>query len=81
MLVALGAGEPVRASAGTLFREETFEELWFGAPAESARTWVRACPGCWAECEVLPSAVYSGDIFKHALTARGSVRRPKQSPA
>jgi hypothetical protein len=26
VLVALGAGEPVRASAGTLFREETFEE-------------------------------------------------------
>jgi MoaA/NifB/PqqE/SkfB family radical SAM enzyme len=62
-------------------REETFEEIWFGAPAESARTWVRACPGCWAECEVLPSAVYSGDIFKHALTTRGSLRRPKQSPA
>src|SRR5471032_2292990 len=27
VLVALGAGEPVRASAGTLFREETAEEL------------------------------------------------------
>jgi hypothetical protein len=27
VLVALGAGEPVRASAGTLFREETSEEL------------------------------------------------------
>ena len=27
VLVALGAGEPVRASAGTLFREETPEEV------------------------------------------------------
>jgi hypothetical protein len=27
VLVALGAGEPVRASAGTLFREETAEEI------------------------------------------------------
>ena len=62
-------------------REQTFEEVWFGAPAESARTWVRACPGCWAECEVLPSAFYSGDIFKHALRGPGSLRRPKQSPA
>ncbi len=62
-------------------RESTFEELWFGKRAGSARKWVRACPGCWAECEVLPSAVYSGDIFKHALTGRGSQRKPKARPA
>ena len=35
VLVALGAGEPVRASAGTLFREETAEEL---AELERRRT-------------------------------------------
>ncbi len=38
-------------------------ELWHGAAARSARRWVDRCPGCWAECEVIPSALYSGDIF------------------
>jgi MoaA/NifB/PqqE/SkfB family radical SAM enzyme len=38
-------------------------EVWDGAAARSARAWVDACPGCWAECEVLPSAIYSGAIL------------------
>jgi MoaA/NifB/PqqE/SkfB family radical SAM enzyme len=50
-------------------REQSFAELWSAAPANEARTWVRACPGCWAECEVLPSAVYSGDLFARAWPA------------
>jgi MoaA/NifB/PqqE/SkfB family radical SAM enzyme len=51
-------------------REQSFDEVWFGSPARDARAWVRACPGCWAECEVLPSAVYSGDLLGHAITPR-----------
>lgn len=43
-------------------REQSFEELWWGADSEAGRERVRACPGCWAECEVLPNAIYSGDI-------------------
>jgi MoaA/NifB/PqqE/SkfB family radical SAM enzyme len=62
-------------------REQSFEEIWFGKPADRARTWVRECPGCWAECEVLPSAVYSGDLLKHALTPRAAQRRKKEQPA
>jgi len=63
-------------------RETPFRDVWFSPTAESARAWVRACPGCWAECEVLPSAVYSGDIFRHVLRARRTLgRRPKLSPA
>jgi MoaA/NifB/PqqE/SkfB family radical SAM enzyme len=39
-------------------------EVWAGAPARKARAWVDACAGCWAECEVLPNAVYSGDVLR-----------------
>ena len=45
-------------------REQTFAELWSGAPAAAQRDWVRKCQGCWAECEVLPSAIYSGDLLR-----------------
>jgi MoaA/NifB/PqqE/SkfB family radical SAM enzyme len=48
-------------------RRQSFEEVWFGGPVEGAREWVRACAGCWAECEVLPSAVYTGDLLVHSL--------------
>lgn len=43
----------------------SFEEVWgSGGPAEDSRRWVDACPGCWAECEVMPSAIYTGDIAR-----------------
>ncbi len=45
-------------------RDQSFEEVWHNAQTKSARAWVDACVGCWAECEVMPSALYSGDIFK-----------------
>jgi len=51
--------------AGNL-REQSFEQVWQSAQAETQRNWVRACPGCWAECEVLPNAIYTGDLLKHA---------------
>ena len=44
-------------------RQQSFAELWHSARARTQRAWVRACPGCWAECEVLPNAVYSGDLL------------------
>ncbi|MEM7244521.1 MAG: radical SAM protein [Acidobacteriota bacterium] len=44
-------------------REQRFDEVWNGVVAEERRRWVRACPGCWAECEVLPSAIYTGDLL------------------
>jgi hypothetical protein len=43
---------------------QSFNEIWKGVKAKSARDWVRRCPGCWAECEVLPSAVYTADLLK-----------------
>jgi MoaA/NifB/PqqE/SkfB family radical SAM enzyme len=49
-------------------RRQAFAEVWKGATAESQRRWVRSCPGCWAECEILPNALYTGDILREALT-------------
>ncbi len=48
-------------------REQGFEELWRSARIEEERAWVHRCPGCWAECEVLPSAIYTGDLVRAAL--------------
>jgi MoaA/NifB/PqqE/SkfB family radical SAM enzyme len=53
-------------SIGNL-REQSFREIWFGDKAKAMRKWVRNCPGCWAECEILPNAFYSGDILKHII--------------
>jgi MoaA/NifB/PqqE/SkfB family radical SAM enzyme len=52
-------------------RTQTFAQLWASAAAEQQRAWVRRCPGCWAECEVLPSAIYSGDLLR---VVRGRAR-------
>lgn len=60
--------------AGNL-REQPFEALWRSALARSQRDWVRACPGCWAECEVLPNAIYTGELARHALQRRLPVWR------
>lgn len=45
-------------------RRQTFQEVWFSEEIARERDWVRKCPGCWAECEVLPSAVYTGDLLR-----------------
>jgi MoaA/NifB/PqqE/SkfB family radical SAM enzyme len=46
---------------------QSFEDVWHGVPAGSSRQWVDDCPGCWAECEVIPSALYSGDLLLNVL--------------
>lgn len=43
---------------------QSFDEVWHGGEAKSSRRWVDGCPGCWAECEVMPNAIYSGDIVR-----------------
>lgn len=55
------------------FREKTFEQIWFGDEIKPQRNWVRKCSGCWAECEVLPSAIYTGEIVREALLPHKSV--------
>jgi MoaA/NifB/PqqE/SkfB family radical SAM enzyme len=46
---------------------QSLEEVWLGTPAVSSRKWVDNCPGCWAECEVIPSALYSGDLLANLI--------------
>lgn len=45
--------------------EQPFDDVWLRCEAaQEARAWVDACPGCWAECEVMPNAIFSGDILR-----------------
>ncbi len=48
---------------------QSLREVWENAGTNSERAWVDACKGCWAECEVMPNAIYSGDILspRHLL--------------
>lgn len=50
-------------------RQMSFKELWSGMAAKEQRDWVRRCPGCWAECEVLPSAIYTLDLLNPTSAA------------
>lgn len=52
--------------AGNILRDR-FESLWSAPGTRAHREWVARCPGCWAECEVLPSAVLGGDIAGHLV--------------
>ncbi|MDE0187192.1 MAG: SPASM domain-containing protein [Candidatus Poribacteria bacterium] len=59
-------------SVGNL-RESDFADPWPSARIQKRRGWVGKCPECWAECEVLPNAIYTGDLFQNSLF-------PKKSP-
>ena len=48
-------------------RRQSFESVWSGDDITREREWVRKCPGCWAECEVLPNAIYTGDLALKTL--------------
>lgn len=54
--------------------EINFKELWFGNQIEKYRERVSGCAGCWAGCEVIPNAIYSGDIIR-ALWGQKGIRR------
>ena len=61
---------------GNLTRQ-SFAELWASETANEQRRWVHACPGCWAECEVLPNAIYSGDLLLRMVDAARNTKRPR----
>lgn len=44
-------------------RKNSFAEIWESQFAKEQKEWVKSCVGCWAECEILPSAVYSLDLL------------------
>jgi MoaA/NifB/PqqE/SkfB family radical SAM enzyme len=48
---------------GNLLRQ-SFDEVWHGPEIAPQRQWVDDCPGCWAECEVMPNALFTGDILR-----------------
>jgi MoaA/NifB/PqqE/SkfB family radical SAM enzyme len=43
--------------------DQSLDEIWQAEGTGRQRAWVDACPGCWAECEVMPNALYSGDLL------------------
>ena len=47
--------------------KQTLEDVWSSAVTKQSRAWVDACPGCWAECEVMPSAIYTADVLRAAV--------------
>jgi MoaA/NifB/PqqE/SkfB family radical SAM enzyme len=47
--------------------KQSLEDLWNHPTTRQSRAWVDACPGCWAECEVMPSAIYTGDVLRAAV--------------
>ena len=51
-------------------RNSSFKQIWNSESAQTQRQWVGKCPGCWAECEVLPSAIYSLDLLKPTIVGR-----------
>jgi MoaA/NifB/PqqE/SkfB family radical SAM enzyme len=59
-------------------RRQSFAEVWSGARMAEQRRWVNACPGCWAECEVLPSAIYTIDLLKEAVRSRPRITATPQ---
>jgi MoaA/NifB/PqqE/SkfB family radical SAM enzyme len=56
---------------------QPFEELWGSEVAAVARAWVDGCRGCWAECEVVPNALYSGDLLLSSIGRRGAGQRER----
>jgi MoaA/NifB/PqqE/SkfB family radical SAM enzyme len=59
-------------SVGDLTKQ-TYEEITEQPAMRASRAWVDACPGCWAECEVMPSAIYTGSLLRDV--AREPLRR------
>jgi hypothetical protein len=57
-------------------RKTPFATVWQSDKAERQRQWVQRCKGCWAECEVLPNAIYSGDLLVQSVRARVSQALP-----
>ena len=44
-------------------RENSVNDIWFGEKAASRRELIKRCKQCWTGCEIIPSAVYSGDFL------------------
>jgi MoaA/NifB/PqqE/SkfB family radical SAM enzyme len=61
-------------------RTQTFAEAFASDSWKAGRDWVRSCPGCWAECEAVPSWFQSLDFLlstemRVRLNSRAARRR------
>ena len=65
-------------SVGNL-RQQGFAEIWNSRETQKWRGWVDRCPGCWAECEILPNAIYSGDLVRR-LFIKDKPRKTMEAP-
>jgi len=45
-------------------KERSFTSVWRSEEARRARRRVLACPGCWVECDILPSLYYTPELFR-----------------
>lgn len=45
-------------------RHKPLSIIWSSEAARRERKAVKACGGCWSECDIAPSVFYSGDIIK-----------------
>lgn len=57
-------------------RRQSFRDVWQSAAGREQRDWVRNCAGCWAECEVLPSAIYSLDLLRESVLPAPRIPAP-----
>jgi len=48
-------------------RLQSFRDVWNSDLRKTQFEWVKGCEGCWAGCEVQPSAAYTGDLLLHQL--------------
>jgi MoaA/NifB/PqqE/SkfB family radical SAM enzyme len=48
-------------------RSQDFSKTWFSKEARRERKQVKACAGCWSECDIAPSIFYSGDVIRWAI--------------
>jgi MoaA/NifB/PqqE/SkfB family radical SAM enzyme len=58
---------PICLSNSTIvgnLKKTTAKDFWFSKEIKKYRQLVKNCPGCWYECETIPSAIYSGDIIR-----------------
>jgi Fe-coproporphyrin III synthase len=61
--------------AGDL-KTETLAGMRASERFQAQRSWVKNCAGCWAECEILPSAFYTADLFR--VLGPGKISSPSK---
>ncbi|MFC1577253.1 radical SAM protein [Candidatus Omnitrophota bacterium] len=56
-------------SIGNL-KDQPFSRMWRSAAAGRGREAVRQCPGCWVQCDIVPSIPFSPHFYKWIFSNR-----------